>query len=171
MDFRVPVVRLDRIFAPLLCVVDRDDCRSELRDLARAYHHDLIADRGMDIEAQVLQIIRHSFAYATRPAVTVKDITRLFVEHYGREYEQKITNKWIGGIIRRKLNLNTHKSNGVYSLPLTEQPKLELLYERYGISSDDIPDGNNLSEELELIFEPEDKRDARNAQRDSGVQS
>lgn len=155
--------RLNQIFAPLLCVVDRDDSREELRSLARAYHQDLISDRGMDVEAQVLQIIRHVIASSTRPAVTIKDVTEGFIEHYGQEYEFKITNKWIGGIIRRKLHLDTHKSNGVYVLPLTEQPKLDLLYERYGIISDDIADGNNLSEQTELIFEPEPDGDAKGA--------
>jgi hypothetical protein len=142
------------MFAPLLCIVDHEGYRETLRELARAYHCDLIADRGMDVEAQVLQAIRHLLSEATRPMIPLKDITTTFTECYGREYERQITNKWIGGIIRRKLHLHTYKSDGIYVLPLSERPKLDVLFERYGITRDEISDERNSSGQLELVFEP-----------------
>jgi len=50
------------------------------------------------------------------------------------DYERKVTSKWIGNIIRKRLNLKTQKSHGVYVIPVSERPKLERLYEKYGIS-------------------------------------
>ena len=50
------------------------------------------------------------------------------------DYERKVTSKWIGTIVRKRLNLKTQKSHGVYVIPLSEQPKLERLYEKYGIN-------------------------------------
>jgi hypothetical protein len=36
--------------------------------------------------------------------------------------------------LRKKLNLQTYKSHGVYVVPLTERPKIELLCKRYGVN-------------------------------------
>jgi hypothetical protein len=65
----------------------------------------------------------------------LKDITSWFVDRHGTDYERKVTSKWIGTIIRKRLNLKTQKSHGVYVIPLSERPKLERLYEKYGVSS------------------------------------
>ena len=37
-------------------------------------------------------------------------------------------------MVRRRLNLKTHKSDGVYVITLTEQDKLRRLYEKYGLT-------------------------------------
>jgi hypothetical protein len=42
---------------------------------------------------------------------------------------------WIGIIIRKKLNLKTPKSHRVYVIPLSEKPKLDQLYEKYGMGT------------------------------------
>ena len=44
------------------------------------------------------------------------------------------TNRWIGSVLRKKLNLQTFKSHGVYVVPMSEWPKVELLCGRYGVS-------------------------------------
>jgi hypothetical protein len=51
-------------------------------------------------------------------------------------YERKITPKWIGGIIRRKLNIKTEKGRTHFLIPMSELGKLERLYEKYGIIED-----------------------------------
>ena len=50
--------------------------------------------------------------------------------------ESQITPRWIGNLLRRRLRLTTYKSHGVYVLPLSEGPKLEILWQKYGITSD-----------------------------------
>jgi hypothetical protein len=50
--------RLAQVFVPLLSVIEDPNARQSLRELMRDYHRELVADRGMDMEAQVLQIIR-----------------------------------------------------------------------------------------------------------------
>ncbi len=50
--------RLAQIFVPLLSVIEDASARQALRQVARDYHRELVADRGMDIEAQVLEIIQ-----------------------------------------------------------------------------------------------------------------
>lgn len=126
--------RLNQIFVPLLSIIDDLGTRDALRALARSYHTELAAERGMGVEAQVLEIIRDVSQNADTKQVAVKEVTRIFAERFGNEYGHGISTKWMGGIVRRQLHLRTQKSNGVFVIPPTEQPKLKHLYERYGIT-------------------------------------
>jgi hypothetical protein len=127
--------RLNQIFLPLLSVVEDESVKAELRELARGYNREIIAERGMDAEAHVLEIIRDMVAADDRATLSIKEITSWFVERHGEEYERKITPKWIGGLIRRRLQLFTHKSNGLYVISRLEEPRLRRLYQKYGVES------------------------------------
>lgn len=126
--------RLAQIFGPLLSVIEDPAARESLSNLARAYNQDLIADRGMDIEAQILEVIRSVLGASPDGRAAVKEITLRFAERHGDEYDRKVTCKWIGSIIRRSLQLRTQKSNGVFVLS-DEKQKLVRLYEKYGIAA------------------------------------
>ncbi len=127
--------RLNQVFAPLLSIIEDHKAREEIRELARKYHLELVADRGLDAEAQLLEIIRDMIA-ADETRLSVKDITSWFADRHGDDYERKISTRWIGNIIRKRLLLKTQKSNGVFVIPTAETPKLPRLYEKYGISSE-----------------------------------
>ena len=73
-------------------------------------------------------------AGSQRPVVPVADIVAIFIERYGFEYERPITNRWIGSILRKRLNIGTYKSHGVYVVPMGDRSKIELLCGRYGVS-------------------------------------
>jgi hypothetical protein len=138
--------RLNQIFVPLLSIIGDASTRAELRDLARRYHKEMIADRSMDSEAQVLEIIRD--LQAEGGTLTIRDITTWFANRHAAEYERAITTKWIGYIVRKRLNLKTHKSHGVFVIPTSELPALHRLYERYGIGpeSGDTPSPVDVTE-------------------------
>ena len=55
---------------------------------------EIVAERGMDMEARVLEVIRDLLAAGT--GLGVKEITSWFVDRYGEEYDRKVTTKWIG---------------------------------------------------------------------------
>jgi hypothetical protein len=96
-----------------------------MRALARRYHGEMISERGMDLEAQVLEAIRDLRA-AERPLV-VKDIASWLQDRHGEEYERKINPKWVGSVIRRKLQLRTSRSKQGYSILPEELLKLSRL--------------------------------------------
>jgi hypothetical protein len=123
--------RLNQIFAPLLSVISDPAIRAELQEVARDRNREIIADRGMDIEAKVLEVIRD--LQRQRSKLGVGEITAAFATRYGRDLEHPISNKWMGYIIRRKLNIKTHKSNGVFIIPFNEYERLERLYAKYGL--------------------------------------
>lgn len=128
--------RLAQIFVPLLSVIEDAKARNALRDVARAYHRDLVADRGMDVEAQMLEIIQELQQDPFSPGLAIKEIAERFIARHGEDFERKITPNWVGYIIRRKLGLKTHRRGGTYYVAETEKPKLERLFERYGLHED-----------------------------------
>jgi hypothetical protein len=126
--------RLNQIFIPLLSIIEDMKTREDLRELARRYNREIITDRGMETEAQILEIIKEMMTSSVDSTLSMKEISAWFIDRHGNDYERKVTAKWIGGIIRRKLHLKTQKSNGVFIIPLTETPKLERLFEKYDIT-------------------------------------
>jgi hypothetical protein len=134
--------RLNQIFVPLLSIIEDQKAREDLRELARKYNHEMIADRGMEMEAQILEIIRDMLDSPYEVTLSTKDITSWFSDRYGMEYEKKVTTKWIGSIIRKKLGLKTTKTHGTYKIPPAEWSKLERLYEKYGVSPKETGDSD-----------------------------
>ena len=124
--------RLNQVFVPLLSIIEDRKAREDLQSLARQINRDLIADRGMDMEAQILEIIRDLIASGSQ-RLSVKDITDWFTDRHEKDYKRPITTKWIGTTIRKKLHLQTRKSHGVFVIPEEEIHKLNRLYEKYGI--------------------------------------
>src|SRR5215831_5384959 len=125
--------RLNQILLPLLSVVSDDNLRNELRSLALEAQMVTIAERGLLVEAQVLEILAQLMDTSQRPVVPVADVAMGLAQRYATEYGWPITNRWIGGILRKRLNIRTYKSHGVYVVPATEREKVEILCARYGV--------------------------------------
>jgi len=125
--------RLSQIFAPLLAIV-RDPVSSDsLRTLARRYHEELQTDRSMATEAQLLEVIRELRMLSSEP-IAIKDIAGRFATRFGDDYDRRISPKWIGSLIRRKLHLRPRKIRGVFVINASEFKDISRLYERYGIN-------------------------------------
>ena len=128
--------RLSQIFTSLLSVVEDEEVRTMLRTLAHEYNRDMIAERSLDVEANVLQVIHRLMTKSVKVRISIKEITEAFIERFGRDYDRTITPKWIGGILRRKLQIKTSKSHGVYVISPSESVLLQRLYAKYGILTD-----------------------------------
>jgi hypothetical protein len=67
----------------------------------------------------LLEILAELMSSSERPVVPVSDIVTGLVERYGGEYDRPITNRWVGSILRKRLNIRTYKSHGVYVVPIS----------------------------------------------------
>lgn len=123
--------RLQQIFRPLLSMVDDDDARARIAALIKKYNEELLDDRSEAAEAQVLLVIRDLVAAGKRLAI--QDITREFVTRYGDDYERRVTPRWVGSLVRRRLGLRPSRSTGIFTLGPEEVARLASLYLRYGI--------------------------------------
>jgi hypothetical protein len=128
--------RLNQVFVPLLSVIDDEQARRELREVLHGYQRQLVADRGLDAEAQVLEVIRDLHESVGDTDLPLRDITNHFIERHAQEVEHEITPKWVGGLIRKRLGLHTLRMRGGFVIPRAESPKLEQLYEKYGLAVD-----------------------------------
>ena len=113
-------------------MIQDPQARADLRDLARSFNRLAILERGEEIEARALEVIR-SLWVLPESRVSIQDITQSFISRFSQEYDRKITPKYIGSLIRHKLNIQTVKVNGVYVIPPSEEPTLRRLYARYGV--------------------------------------
>jgi len=98
------------VFVPLLSVIRDAKARAELRHVLREYQRQLVADRGLEVEAGLVEVLRdlqHALDGADLP---LRDITSRFIERHAEDLERKITPKWVGGLIRRRLGLRTVRS-------------------------------------------------------------
>jgi len=125
--------RLNQIFIPLLSIIEEPQARENLRELARKYNREMIAERGTGTEAQVLEIIYEMVNAPFPTPLSVKAITGWFTDRYGEDYERKITGKWIGNIIRKRLSLKTERQGGLFIISESQKSKMERLFERHGI--------------------------------------
>jgi len=127
--------RLRQILTPLLSVTDDVDVQANLKKLARQYHQDMAFDRSLEPEARIVEIIQACAEAEGVTSISIKEITTIFRERHGDEFERPITNKWIGTIIRKKLRLSTYKSDGIFRVSLPDAETLRELYKRYHIES------------------------------------
>jgi hypothetical protein len=126
--------RLNQIFVPLKSVVDDTAFREELAGVARDLQASLIASRGFELETQLLEIIRDLIA-TNSGAISIKAITAQFMERHGDQYDYKITHRWIGGVLRRKLHVLPQKGHSTYVIPVSELPHLDVLFAKFGIEA------------------------------------
>jgi len=66
--------RLNQIFVPLLSIIEDSNAIEDLRELARRYNREMIADRGTEMEAQILEVVRDISDSPYPVQLTVKDI-------------------------------------------------------------------------------------------------
>ena len=125
--------RLNQIFNPLFSIVEDPQVRDRLRSVLLECQRDLILERGLKVEGSVLEVIQELQAISDR-RLSVKEITDRFIDIHGEEFQRRVSAKWIGSILRKKLHLRTEKSHGSYVIADSELPKLEKLFRRYGLT-------------------------------------
>jgi hypothetical protein len=138
--------RLNQVFVPLLSVIEDLAVQADLRALMHRYHRDLVQDRTMDTEAEVVAIVDELLRSVETGQVAVREITARFIERHGEDYERKVTPRWIGSILRRKLGLHPERRHGTFVIPPSEFPKVERLREKYGIE----PEQDNPATEVDV---------------------
>lgn len=127
--------RLKQVLRPLFSVIKDPAIREELIQLMGEYEEGMATYRGMQIEAQVLEVISEIKKQGDLP-LSIPEIASWFSDRYGDQYDNKVTVRTIGKIIRETLQLKPKKTGGTYVIPVSEYPKLEWLFEKYSVNGD-----------------------------------
>ncbi len=125
--------RFRQIITPLVSVCPDEATRADLLAAAEDLSAELKHDRGMTIEADVLSVVQELDHASAKPSISLKAITSAFKTRFDGEYDERITVRMIGSVLRKKLQLRPEKRHGIYVLPLVERARLDRLYERFGI--------------------------------------
>ncbi|MEK7538493.1 MAG: hypothetical protein AAB552_01490 [Patescibacteria group bacterium] len=126
--------RLNQILVPLLSIIEDETLRQEIREAAKGLEHDLRNEKSSAPEGELLTLLAELTETTSRSSISLGEITNLFTERHGADYDRPITTRYVGHLLRTRLRLHTEKSHGVYVLPLSEKPKIEALCLRYGIA-------------------------------------
>lgn len=126
--------RINQILMPLLSVVGDPHLRDEIKAVAVNAQANVVAERGLLAEAHILEALSGLITSTNNATIPVADIAAAVTSRFGSEYERPVTNRWIGGLLRKRLNIVTYKSHGTYAVPITEREKVRLLCTRYGLS-------------------------------------
>jgi len=122
--------RINQIALPLLSLVDDPGLREEIGNLLLSEQIQRVTRRKDSVEGRVYALLREAFDSSDGP-VSVGTIADRFNAAHASKYGQPLSHKTIGGVIRKGLRLSTRKSNGVYVVPLSEQPKIDALTARF----------------------------------------
>jgi|SRR6266850_685319 len=127
--------RISQIFAPLLSLVSDEKARNEILDLIRDYSHELSLDRSINIETHIVEVIKELWK---GEALTLKAITSRLNEKYRDEFQETVSGKRVGFIVRKVLNIHTRKRAGVFEIVPTEGERVDVLFRRFGLESEEI---------------------------------
>jgi hypothetical protein len=125
--------RLQQIFGPLVSVIDDVSAREWVVSTLGKYNEDLVEERSETAEAQVLTVIRDLVSKGPDVRLAIQDIATEFTSRYGAEYERRVTPRWIGSLVRRRLGLKPSRSTGLFTLGPEDVARLKALYVRYGL--------------------------------------
>jgi len=144
--------RLNQIIAPLLSVAPGTAAREELRSIARRHQDEMVAERAMEIEAQLLEVVRELAADADgrRETLPLKDIVVAYLRRFGQSAADRVTSRSIGTTLRRSLGFRTRKSHGNFVVVLPGPDRLERLCRKYGLDSA-VPDDAGQQQRVDSV--------------------
>jgi hypothetical protein len=123
--------RSRQIYQPLMSLVEDSVQRKAIVAFIGEQEAQLRSDRGLQTEAELLQVIHH-LSNEAQP-LSLAAVTKEFMVRYAQRYSRRITPKWMGYLIRSKLHLATRKSNGAYIISEDQTDRLCALYQKYDV--------------------------------------
>jgi len=136
--------RLHQIVIPLMTIIDSIEMKESLKNFVQKYNVELIADRGLSRESDIVFAIL-KFEYDTnQKEITVGEIAGYVNQNQDTfDFDDKLTPKKIGWFLRSKMQLKPYKTRKGYVLNLEKnRDRLNFWKERYGITDEDIRDEN-----------------------------
>lgn len=125
--------RLNQTALSLLSLVDSPALRAEMTDILIKQQAELVNERSQTIAAQVLQATIEAFSANSGSSVSIREIADSFNARHAGDYNRFLSNKAVGTVLRKRLRLATQKSRGIYVVPISELPKIDVLAKRLGV--------------------------------------
>lgn len=148
--------RLNQIVMPLLSIIKDEAIRNHLKEFIVKYNAELVADRGLSWESDIVFAVLKLEYERGGTEVTVKEITQS-INNESDFGEDTLQARKVGWYLRTRLQLKPYKTRKGYVLSFKENRKrLDMWKERFGITDTDIQGEHvnvvNVPETLELEF-------------------
>lgn len=128
--------RLNQIVTPLLSIISDSGVKAHIRQLIRQYNRDLMDERGMTVESEIVEALLSCHRQGTFDP-TIGQICSEFNLRKTTAKEQ-LTFKRIGYIVRHQLKLKTTRTRDGYAVLFSENSsRIAALKKRYGIVDDE----------------------------------
>ncbi len=115
--------RLNQILVPLLSIVEADDIREKIRAAVLAQHDARRVKDGDLVEQAAIRVLSR-LRKEGQEKVSVGRITSLLIDDIGSTIDRPLTTRYVGEILRERLDLRTYKSGGVFVVPLGRPSEL-----------------------------------------------
>lgn len=130
--------RLNQIVLPLLSIIKDETARERLKTFIIKYNAELVADRGLSWESDIVFSILKLEHETGASEITVKEIT----DEVNRESDisdDTLQARKVGWYLRAKLQLKPYKTRRGFVLSFKQNKKrLDMWKERFGITDADI---------------------------------
>lgn len=126
--------RLNQTASSLLSLIDDVDLRAEIQAALVEQDAETLSQRNDMVESKVIVALSEALAASKSPSASVQDITDRFNAAHAGEFGGPMTNRWVGHVLRKRLHIRTMKSGGVYVVPASERPKVDMLAARWRIT-------------------------------------
>jgi len=129
--------RLQQIIGPLLAVMPDTKIQETLLDHAHRYNAELIANRALSWESEIIIAILALKNETGRKELTINEIRKQI--NSTRDSDEMVSAKKVGWLMRAKLQLKGERKFAGFTLSLTQNAKrIEYWSERLGITNEDV---------------------------------
>lgn len=129
--------RLQQIIIPLQAVFPGKEVQETLIAHARRYNEELIADRGLSWESQVVLAILQLHAQTHLDGILVQEISADINRQL--DITESVSPRKVGWILRARLQIKSQRTNKGFSVSVSKnQERLAFWRERLGINDADI---------------------------------
>jgi hypothetical protein len=143
--------RLNQVMMPLASIIEDETMLGDLREFAEKYNKNIVVERGMLLEAQVLQaIVDLAQANERNISPSMKEIANQY--NKDRTDKEHITPHKAGRVVGDRLKLEKVNKRGLYHL-VWDGPKMRKLCERYGVLIEGV-DFGGLVDFVDSLCEP-----------------
>ena len=126
-------LRTKQIATPLLSIVENEDHRNQLLTLFGHTEASVRGRRSLRPEAALLSVLLKLSEHESLLLIALTDIAHQLADLVGADIDRAITPRYVGILLRSKLNLTTVRRHGSYFWPALERERALMLAARYGV--------------------------------------
>jgi hypothetical protein len=130
--------RANQLLSSLLSCAANDDDRGTIIAYASERERERLSASAFKPESYVLTAI--AALHASKAGnVPLTEVRRYLTRHHCGEFDRPITARYLGHLVRARLNLPTRKSHGTFKV-LVSAERLDVLTRRFGVDKVDVGD-------------------------------